>query len=135
MSGLSGDLSSLKKFSLGLQQLSRVVAQKVAAAAAPALTDAALATFDAGENPYGNTWSPGADGQHVTLKKSGTLAKGIHYVAIGTKLRVALGVSYAKFQIGKRPAFPRQGAPLPTAYVEALKASTNKVLLAELGAS
>ncbi len=134
MSGLTGDLSSLKNFSAALGRLPRVVAQKVALAAAPALTDVARETFEAGENAYGLTWAPGSHGQHVTLRKSGTLSKGIHYVAIGTKLRVALATSYAKFQLGKRPVFPRQGAPLPTAYVEALKATTAKVIAEEMGA-
>lgn len=133
--GLRGDLSSLKNFSAALRRLPTVVAQKVATAAAPALTTAARETFDAGEDAFGVPWTPGADGQRVTLKKGGGLAAGIHYVATGTKLRVKLGVSYAKYQIGKRPAFPRQGDPLPASYVKALTDSAHAVIRAELGAT
>lgn len=132
---LSGDLSSLKKFSAGLRRLPTVVAQKVARSAAPEITSAAQATFAAGEDPYGAAWAPGAEGQTVTLQKSGSLRRYISYVAIGTILRVALGVPYAKYQIGKRPVFPRQGAPLPPSYVRTLKATTGVVCRAELGTS
>ncbi len=126
---------SLKDFSAKLRELPRVVAQKVALAAAPALTDVARETFDAGENAYGSTWAPGAEGQKVTLRKSGDLAKNIRYVAVGTRLRVALGAKYAKYQLGRRPAFPAQGAPLPTAYVAALKGAADTVIREELAVS
>ncbi len=133
MSGLSGNIASLKNFSARLRDLPTVVAQKVAAASAEALTEVARQTFDAGENAYGSTWTIREDGSRATLKKSGELAGKIHYVATGTKLRVALAVSYAKYVVGKRPVFPRQGGALPTAYVETLKRVTAEVCKAELG--
>ena len=127
-----GDLSSLRAFTKSLRALPKVVAQRVTSAAAPAITALALQTFDAGENPYGEEWAPGDEGQRVTLHKTGALENQIHYVAIGTKLRVALGVPYAKFQIGKRPVFPRQGDPLPDPYVEALTDATQQACKAAL---
>jgi hypothetical protein len=129
----SSALSSLAKFSANLRTLPTVVAQKVAAAAAPLLTEAARETFGASEDAYGDSWSPGADGKKVTLKASGRLASKIHYVAIGTKLRVALGVSYAKYQVFRRPVTPRQGEALPVAYVAALSEATAKVCRQEMG--
>ena len=90
-------------------------------------------TFDASENAYGVTWEPGAEGDKVTLQKSGALARGVHYVGIGTKLRVVLSVPYAKYQIGKRPVFPSQGAELPTAYQKKLTEIAQKVITEELG--
>ncbi len=125
-------MSSLKDFSAKLRDLPRTVAIKVAAAAAPALTETANATFNAGENAYGSTWEIRQDGSRATLKKSGALSSKIHYVAIGTKLRVALGVSYAKYVVGKRPVFPRQGAPLPVAYSQTLARVTDAVIRREL---
>jgi len=106
---------------------------KVCLEAAPALTSLAKETFAAGEDAYGLTWKPGERGQHVTLRKSGDLERTIRYVAIGTKLRVALGVRYAKYQIGKRPVFPRQGGELPTAYVQTLQRTAVRVIKEELG--
>ncbi len=126
-------IQSLKDFSAKLRDLPRVVAIKVAEAAAPALTDAARATFNAGENAYGGTWAIRADGSRATNRKSGALASKLHYVAIGTKLRVSLGTSYAKYVLGKRPALPRQGDPLPTEYLRVLKDTTAAVIRAELG--
>lgn len=124
---------SLKAFSASLRKLPTVVAQKVAAAAAPELTAVALSTFNAGENAYGTAWAPREDGSSATLRDSGSLASKIHYVAIGTKLRVALSVPYAKYVVGKRPVFPTQGGVLPTAYRETLERVTADVCRAELG--
>lgn len=133
MSGLTGNIASLAKFSADLRRLPTVVAQKVAEAAAPALTEVARSTFSAGEDAYGGTWAIRQDGTRATLTKSGALSNKIHYVAIGTRLRVALGVPYAKYVVGKRPVFPRQGGALPTSYVETLQRVAVAVCKAELG--
>src|SRR5271170_1529816 len=103
-------MRTLAQFSSDLRRLPRVVAHRVAEAAAPVVTTLAKASFAASETPYGVPWAPGEEGQRVTLQKSGDLAKYIRYVAIGAMLRVALGVRYAKYQVGKRPVFPTQGA-------------------------
>jgi hypothetical protein len=124
--------SSLAKFASDLRRLPKVVALKVAEAAAPVLTDLAKGTFDAGEDAYGRTWKPGKQGQHVTLRRTGDLASFIRYVAAGTRLRVALGTVYARFQIGKRPIFPTQGGELPAAYVQALQREAVRVVKEEL---
>jgi hypothetical protein len=127
---------SLAQFSRDLRRLPTVVAQKVAAAAAPAITALAKETFDAGETPYGVTWAPKEDGSRATLRgdgKDGHLADHLYYVAIGTKLRVKLGVEHAKYVIGKRPVFPTQGGVLPVEYVRTLQRTAVDVCRAELG--
>jgi len=129
---LQGNVSSLSKFAEDLKRLPRVVAQRVAAESAEPLTELAKQTFAESEDAYGAAWAPGADGQRVTLDKSGSLKHQLYYVAIGTKLRVALGVPYAKYQIGKRPVFPTQGAPLPEAYSETLARIAVDVCKAEM---
>ena len=126
-------MKSLSEFTNDLRRLPRVVAIRVAEAAAPKLTELAKQTFDASTTPYGEAWKQGKKGQRVTLRKTGALAKFIHYVAIGTRLRVALGVPYAKYQIGKRHVFPRQTGDLPDAYVQTLKRTAVDVVRAELG--
>lgn len=133
MSALKGDVRSLAKFSASLRALPRVVAVKSTEAAAPEITALAKQTFAASETPDGVPWAPGSDGQKVTLRKSGALARFITYVAIGTKLRVSLGVSYARYQIGRRRVFPLQGAPLPTSYVSTLARVAGDVIRAEIG--
>lgn len=129
-------IASLAKFSQDLRRLPRVVAQAVTQAAAPKITELAQKTFNASSDAYGQPWDPGSDGQRVTLRKSGALARRVHYVGIGTKLRVALGVAYAKFQIGRRPVFPRQGQKLPVEYSTTLARTAVDVVRAEMrGAS
>lgn len=130
---MSSNTSSLKKFSEELRRLPRTVAHQVAAEAAPELTKAAEATFNASEDADGNAWLPGEDGKTVKLRKTGALARTIRYVAIGALLRVSLGVAYAKYQIGKRPIFPRQDEPLPESYTHVLQRKAVEVVRRELG--
>jgi hypothetical protein len=131
MSGLKGNISYLRSLERSIRELPRVIGHKVAAAAAAEITAMARATFNAGRNAYGDKWDPGADGRPVTLKKSGRLAAGVSYVAIGTRLRSRLGPAYAKYQVGKRPVLPR--GKLPVSYDAALKKRANQVIAAELG--
>jgi hypothetical protein len=125
--------TSLKELSQKLRQLPTTLASQVTAQAAPALTTVANETFAAGTDPYGVPWAPGADGKAVTLRQTGRLQRFLQYVGIGTKLRVALGVPYSRYQIGKRPVFPRQGAPLPKDYVAVLSEATSKAVKAAMG--
>lgn len=129
--GLKGDIGKLRELERSIRELPRVLGAKVATAAASRITSLARGTFNAGENAYGDTWAPGADGQRVTLRKSGALADGVSFVATGTRLRAHLGPSYAKYQVGKRSVFPR--GKLPLSYVEAIRATTNAIIRAELG--
>jgi hypothetical protein len=133
MSGLKGDLSSLRKFSANLRTLPRVVAQKVAASAAPDLSADTRRTFSAGEDPYGNSWAPGANGQKITLVASGALMRALAYTSTGTIIRLRTLPTYAKFQIGKRRVAPAQGAALPSTFRTVLSNASNAVIRAELG--
>lgn len=133
MSGNAKALASLAKFSAGLSRLPTVVAQKVAAEVAPVLTELVNQTFDSSEDAFGGSWRIRADGNRTTLKQSGALAKNVKYVAIGTKLRLALGVRYARYQIGIRPIAPKQGEGLPIEYSRAMERVTAEVIRRELG--
>lgn len=124
---------SLRQFSEDLRRLPRVVAFKVAERAAPVISALAKETFDAQQTPEGQAWRPGKKGQTVTLRKTGALERWLLYRAIGTKIRVSLGVAYAKFQIGKRPVFPRQGGELPESYQQALRRTAVQVVKEEMG--
>jgi hypothetical protein len=121
------NVSSLRKFSENLRGLSKTLGIEVAQRAAGEITVLAQRTFSQSEDAYGVPWTPGFDGRDVTLRKSGVLASTIRYVAIGTKLRVALGVPYAKYQVGKRPVFPTQDGVLPATYSRTLERVTREV--------
>jgi len=127
-----GDTASLARFASNLRELPRLLGNRVATLAAPALTTVARRTADASENAFGAAWPLGADGQKVTLRKSGTMLRSLTYVAIGQKLRVALTTRYAKYQIGKRPVFPTQGGALPRSYIAALDRVTQEALEGEV---
>ena len=129
---LRGNVSSLKKFAESLRVLPKRAALRVAEMAAPMITSAAQDTYAKSQTPYGVGWDPGAEGQIVTLRKSGRMASFMRYVAAGTVLRVALGVDYAKYQVGKRPVFPVQGGQLPKAYTDALGDASRIVIREEL---
>ncbi|MBK6463542.1 MAG: hypothetical protein IPF92_21445 [Myxococcales bacterium] len=120
--------ANLKEFAASLRELPRVVGHRVAAACAPVLTALVVDTSDASADAYGAAWAPGADGQTVTLRKSGALLNGVRYVAIGSKLRLALTTKYAKYQVGRRPVTPRQGEALPPAYARALDTTARLVI-------
>lgn len=126
------DLSSLSKLSSTLRALPVALAQEVAKRAAPVISQFAKESFDASKDPYGAPWAPAVNGEVVTLRATRALEKFVHYVAIGTKLRVALGVKYAKYQIGKRPIYPRAGL-LPAKYSEALRQITQEAAKDYLG--
>lgn len=128
----TGDTSTLKRFSKSLRDLSTVTAQKIAAAAAPELTTLLRSTFDASQDAYGVPWDSGRDGKAVTLRRTGALAAGLSFVAIGVLIRMRLSARHAKYQVGKRPVAPRQGEPLPIAWREALVRVTRAVLASEV---
>ena len=125
---MKGSLRSLANFSAKLRALPTSVAIRVTERAAPELTALARQTFSQGTNPYGVPWLPNSEGERVTLRRSGGIEKSVFYVAIGTKLRIRMGVSYAKYQIGKRPVFPSQGSALPGNYSATLARVTVDVV-------
>lgn len=124
---------SLADFAARLRKLPTVVAIEVAKAAAPVMTALVLQTFEAGTDAFGGSWKIREDGTRATLKRSGALAKNVKYVAIGTKLRIALGVAHARYNIGTRPIAPKQGQGLPAAYARELQRVTAEVCRRELG--
>lgn len=128
--GLKGDIGKLRALERSIRELPRTVGAKVATASASTITGLARGTFNASENAYGDAWAPGEDGQKVDLRSSGALAAGVAFVATGTRLRAQLGPSYAKYQVGKRPIFPR--GKLPIAYVDAIRKASSAVIEAEL---
>lgn len=125
------NVGSLRKFSEGLRQLGKGMGHLVAKRAAPAITADARASYDAGTDPYGTPWVAGADGKDVDLKQSGAMYSGVEYKPLGDRLRVALNVPYAKYQIGKRSPFPAQDGPLPASYEKSLTAAAEETLAAQ----
>jgi hypothetical protein len=133
VSGLRGDIGKIRKLEAALRDLPTSVGHKVATASAATITALAQETFRRSENAYGDVWSPGAEGQRVTLHRTGSLENGVAYVAIGNTLRARLGARYAKYQVGQRPVFPRNGARLPLRYVDTLSKNAAAIIREAIG--
>jgi len=131
---VKGSFDSLKKFGQQIKRLPKETAIKVAELAAPEITKLGHETFAESTDAYGKPWKPGADGRRVTLHDTGKLESRLRYEARGTKLRVNLGVRYAKYQIGKRPVFPKRGL-LPDHYVRVLERIAVDVMRGEIEAA
>jgi hypothetical protein len=126
-----GNFRSLDQFSKQIKRLPKETAAKAAKIAAPEITRLGHETFDAGEDAYGNTWKPLKDGAPATLHKTGAMEEHLEYEAVGPKLKVKLGVKYARYQIGKRPVFPKRGK-LPDEYIAVLQRAAVDVMRVEL---
>lgn len=134
MSGLRGNVGSLRALQKRLNADPQVLAHKVAAAAVGAINSEALRTFSAGQAPTGYVWPESkVTGARVDLVESGRLRGQIRYVADGARIRCIIGVKYAKYQIGKRPVFPPRGAPLPAPYRDAIDRAVGPVYRAFYG--
>ena len=129
---MNAGIQSLNRFSQDLRRLPRTVAARATSLAAPRLTEVARRSFAQSLDPYGVPWAPGTDGDRVSLRKTGALERLLYYVGIGRKLRVSLGVPYARYQIGKRPIFPGQGAALPPDYVRTIQRAAVDAVRLEL---
>lgn len=92
------------------------LAQEVAGKAAPALTDLAQATFDGGQNVYGDARPPGVDGQALTLRKSGEAEAAVSFAATGTQVRTPPFPRYMRYLIGRYGILPNGRAAIPAAW-------------------
>lgn len=131
MSGVSGDFSKLAALRAALRKVPVMVAQKVAARAAPILTGLARASFDAGTTVYGDARPTGVDGNTLTLRKTGRTAGSLRFVSIGTITRCALGTPWAKYLI-RYGLLPNGKAAIPVSWARALKAEAVRAITAEL---
>lgn len=125
------DVAKLGELKKAIQDLPRTLGIKVAKACADVISGMARRTFAASQDSFGDPWAPSNAGKTVTLKRSGDLAKGVDYVATGTRLRARLGPRYAKYQVGLRSVFPRSSLPL--AYRKAIDKKAREIIGASLG--
>lgn len=121
-------IARLRAFSRKVKRLPKATAALVALDVADDITAVSQETFASSQNAYGVPWQPGKAGQRVTLVDTGALVRGLAFVAAGGRIKCRLGVRYARYQIGKRPVFPRRGAPLPAAYLDVLRAAAVRIL-------
>ena len=130
MAGLVGNTRTIANLRKLISTLPKVLEQRAAAASVDAINAESMRTFDAGEMPSTMAW-PESDvtGKPVHLVRRGELRRLIKYRATGTIIACDASVlRYAKYQIGKRPVFPRRGAVLPAAWREALDRAIKPII-------
>lgn len=111
-----------------LQALPRVAAVKVAQRASASLTAALTGSFDSGLTAYDEARPLGSRGNQLTLRKTDRLRGLLRMVYDGgTRLRVALTVPYARYQI-RFGVLPRGGDAMPARWSRLLERDTNAVL-------
>lgn len=127
---MSFDTARLNKLENSLRKISIGLAQRVAGRVAPLITGLARSSFASGATPYGEAWKLGADGNSVTLVRSGALRDALSFTAIGTRVRAVLGPSYAKYQVGGRRILPAGNAAMPLSWSAVIRG----IVLEELAA-
>lgn len=106
--------ASLRRLVSDIQRQSGVVvAQEVAARAAPEVTALALAEFDAGRTAYGDPRPEGVDGRELRLVRTGATRAALRFVAVGTVIRCVLGPRYARYLVGKYRILPSGQQAVP----------------------
>ncbi len=110
--GLKGDLGKIHSFKAALRDMPRTLAADVAKRAAPAMTDLTQASFDSGQTVYGDARPRGAEGQPLTLRKTGATEAQMRFVSVGTIVRCVLGPKYARYLIGKYSILPNGAMPV-----------------------
>lgn len=109
-----------------LQRLPLTVGARVASAAAPALTGAAGASFDAGRTAYDTPRPLGVDGNALALRATGATREMVRFVANGTILRCVLGTRYARYLIGKYAILPASKAAIPAGWRALIAATADR---------
>ena len=111
-----------------LQELPVRVAEQVAREGAGDLTDAAGASYDAGQTVYETPRPLGVQGNQLSLNRTGATRGFVRFVQVGTVLRCVLGTKYARYLIGKYGILPGGKSAIPDAWRQRLKAITDRAV-------
>lgn len=131
MSGITGDfrtLGSMRKRLTQVESAPRRTAQVVA----PIFGRDVQAEFASESGPTGKKWKADkpktyALGTKSILTRSGALFATIKAVAEGAKVRISIGTSYLRYQLGKgRDPLPKRNAPKP--WSEQVRAEAGRVI-------
>jgi phage gpG-like protein len=101
----------------------------VAQRAAPRLLGLTQAGFDSQSDPYGAAWRPAKRNYgHPLLQRTGALRGGITVSPEGSKVRVTLGVTYARYHITTGRGILPQRGKLPEGWKVVCRDETYRVM-------
>lgn len=135
MSGLRGNVNTIKMLNKAISTMPIVLAERVAKRSAGLLRDLAAASYSSGETVYSTSRPLGVKGDALSLVASGRTIGSLGFVAIGRIVRAQLNTKYARYLVGKYAVLP-MGKPLPASWSEQLRAvvaEESKAFWAEQG--
>lgn len=107
MSGVRGNLSSLRKLRQAIADLPPRMRRAVATEAAEALDVEIKNDFAAGRTVYDTPRPLGVNGNPLSLVKTGRAKRGLGVTAFETIVRAELPTRYAKYLVGKYRVMPQ----------------------------
>lgn len=119
-------LRSINALKRSLKKLPITSVARIAARAAPAMTDLAGGAYDSGQTVYGKPRPPGVDGQALSLERTGASRRAMAFAATGRDIRTKPLPRYTRYLIGKYDVLPN--GPLPAAWRERLNDIAARVL-------
>lgn len=129
---MKGDLRTLESLKRALRNMPITASARIAARAAPAMTDMAGSAYDSGKTVYDLARPRGVDGGELSLLGTGASRRAMQFYATGRDIRTVRLPDYTKYLIGKYNVLPN--GPLPAAWRERMTAIAAEVLLADIHA-
>lgn len=125
VSGLRGDVGTLRQLKGALAMMPRRVAEDVASDAAPEITSLAQEAYDSGVDVYGVARPKGVKGQDLDLVETGTVRREMKFSADGTQIKCTIGPNYARYLIGKYRILPiGDRSPIPAPWIRVIDLAT-----------
>lgn len=131
MSGVTGSFDKMRALQQRLLKASgalNVVAERVA----PKFEELTKQTFATQTDPYGVGWKPLKRPDHQPLVKSGKMLRSFGFRPFGPKVKIDIGVFYARYHISTgRGTLPLKGR-LPSSWRATIEAETRPAVHALL---
>lgn len=123
-------LRSLNSLKRALKSLPITATARIAARAAPEMSELAGGAYDGGKTVYGRPRPRSVDGKELTLERTGASRRAMRFSATGRDIRTAVLPRYTRYLIGKYDVLPN--GPLPLSWRERLREIASRVLYDEI---
>ena len=124
--GLKGDIRTLRSLKKALTSMPITASARIAARAAPEITEIAQGAYDSGRTVYGTARPRGTDGRALDLVRTGASRAAMAFAATGRDIRTARLPKYTRYLIGRYDVLPN--GPLPLHWRDRLRTIAAHVL-------
>lgn len=125
-------LRSINALKRALKSLPVTSVARIAARAAPAMSELAQGAHATGKTVYDRPRPRGVDGDPLSLERTGATKSALQFVATGRDIRTVKLPRYAKYLIGKYGLLPGGKGALPPAWRDRLREIAAHVLHDEI---